>query len=126
MASGWRDHRPGLALSAAAFGVWAYALGVVVFDLAGANLPLIFLVFNNGFTLPQQAYGRLISRLIDGRRMVMVALISGIVVIISAFMALPQAFIPNEDQGYLAGIYQLQNGAPSTRPKRWPQRSPRS
>ena len=28
-----------------------------------------------------------------------------------AFTAIPSAFIPDEDQGYLAGIYQLQNGA---------------
>jgi len=97
--------------SAAAFGIWTYVLGVVVFGLAGANLPLIFRVFNNGFDRLQQAYGRLISRLIAGRRVVMVALVSGIVVTALAFLALPQAFIPDEDQGYLAGIYQLQNGA---------------
>ena len=41
----------------------------------------------------------------------MVALGSGIVITALAFTAIPSAFIPDEDQGYLAGIYQLQNGA---------------
>ncbi|NDD45692.1 MAG: efflux RND transporter permease subunit, partial [Synechococcaceae bacterium WB9_4xB_025] len=35
--------------SSAAFGQWTFILGVVVGGLAGANLPLIFRVFNNNF-----------------------------------------------------------------------------
>jgi len=38
-------------------------------------------------------------------------LASGIVVTAIAFNALPSAFIPEEDQGYGLGIFQLQNGA---------------
>ena len=97
--------------SAAAFGLWTYPLGVVVFGLAGANLPLIFRTFNTAFGRLQNGYSQLIRRLITARRWVMVALGSGIVITALAFTAMPQAFIPDEDQGYLAGIYQLQNGA---------------
>ncbi|NDD68852.1 MAG: efflux RND transporter permease subunit, partial [Synechococcaceae bacterium WB9_4xC_028] len=97
--------------SSAAFGQWTYILGVVVGGLAGANLPLIFRVFNNNFAKLQNGYARLIQTLIRARRWVMVALGSGIVITVLAFMALPSAFIPNEDQGYILGIYQLQNGA---------------
>ena len=97
--------------SAASFGSWTYLLGVVVGGLAGANLPLIFRVFNHQFSRLQSAYARLIQTLIRARRWVMVALGSGIVITALAFSALPSAFIPDEDQGYLAGIYQLQNGA---------------
>ncbi len=97
--------------SSAAFGQWTYILGVVVGGLAGANLPLIFRVFNNNFAKLQNGYARLIQTLIRARRWVMVALGSGIVITVLAFMALPSAFIPDEDQGYILGIYQLQNGA---------------
>ena len=97
--------------SAASFGSWTYLLGVVVGGLAGANLPMIFRVFNHQFSRLQSAYARLIQTLIRARRWVMVALGSGIVITALAFSALPSAFIPDEDQGYLAGIYQLQNGA---------------
>ncbi|QNJ18479.1 RND family multidrug efflux transporter/ MMPL family [Synechococcus sp. A18-25c] len=97
--------------SAASFGSWTYLLGVVVGGLAGANLPLIFRVFNQQFNRLQSAYARLVHTLIGARRWVMVALGSGIVITALAFTALPSAFIPDEDQGYLAGIYQLQNGA---------------
>ena len=97
--------------SAASFGDWTYVLGVVVGGLAGANLALIFRVFNHQFSRLQSAYGRLIQTLIRARRWVMLALGSGIVITAVAFTALPSAFIPNEDQGYLAGFYQLQNGA---------------
>ena len=97
--------------SAASFGSWTYLLGVVVGGLAGANLPLIFRVFNHQFSRLQSAYARLIQTLIRARHWVMLALGSGMVITALAFTALPSAFIPNEDQGYLAGIYQLQNGA---------------
>ena len=97
--------------SAAAFGNWTYVLGVVVGGLAGANLPVIFRVFNNNFTRLQSTYSRLIQTMIRARRWVMVGLASGIVITALAFTALPSAFIPSEDQGYLAGIYELQNGA---------------
>jgi len=79
--------------------------------LAGANLPLIFRVFNRFFDRLQNGYARLVTNLIKARRWVMVALGSGIVLTVLAFAALPQAFIPDEDQGYILGIYQLQNGA---------------
>ena len=97
--------------SSATFGNWTYVLGVVVGALAGANLPLIFRVFNRNFARLQNGYARLVQTLIRARRWVMVGLGSGIVITALAFTTLPSAFIPDEDQGYLAGIYQLQNGA---------------
>ena len=97
--------------SSAAFGSWTYVLGVVVGGLAGANLPLIFRVFNRFFDRLQNGYAKVVTSLIGARRWVMVALGSGIVLTALAFAALPQAFIPDEDQGYILGIYQLQNGA---------------
>ena len=104
----------GLALgrfSAASFGVWTYPLGVIIFGLCGANLPLIFRTFNTNFTRLERTYTRIISTLIRARKWVMVALGGGIVLTALAFTLLPSAFIPDEDQGYLLGIYQLQNGA---------------
>jgi len=97
--------------SAASFGVWMYPLGVVVFGLCGANLPLIFRVFNNNFSRLETAYSRLIKKLISIKKWVMVALGAGIVATAFSFLMLPSAFIPDEDQGYLMGVYQLQNGA---------------
>ena len=97
--------------SSATFGNWTYVLGVVVGALAGANLPLIFRVFNRNFARLQNGYARIVQTLIRARRWVMVGLGGGIVITALAFTTLPSAFIPDEDQGYLAGIYQLQNGA---------------
>jgi multidrug efflux pump subunit AcrB len=42
---------------------------------------------------------------------VVAGLAGGIVLTAFAFSALPSAFIPEEDQGYGVGIFQLQNGA---------------
>ena len=97
--------------SAASFGAWTYPLGMVMFGLAGANLTIIFRLFNTNFARLERGYSYLIRTLIATRRWVMVALGSGIIVTGLAFMALPTAFIPDEDQGYLMGFYQLQNGA---------------
>ncbi len=97
--------------SSAAFGNWTYVLGVVVGGLAGANLPLIFNRFNSFFERLQAGYAKLVQALISRRRLVMAGLGGGIVLTALAFTALPQAFIPDEDQGYILGIYQLQNGA---------------
>lgn len=97
--------------SSASFGNWTYLLGVALGGLAGANLPLIFDRFNTFFAKLQANYARLIQALIAKRRYVMAALGGGIVLTALAFTALPQAFIPDEDQGYILGIYQLQNGA---------------
>jgi multidrug efflux pump subunit AcrB len=97
--------------SAASFGAWTYPLGMVLLGLAGANLTTIFRLFNTNFARLERGYSYLIRTLIAARRWVMVALGSGIIVTGLAFMALPAAFIPDEDQGYLMGFYQLQNGA---------------
>jgi len=97
--------------SSASFGNWTYLLGVVLGGLAGANLPLIFDRFNAFFAKLQAGYARLVHALITKRRYVMAGLGGGIVLTVLAFTALPQAFIPDEDQGYILGIYQLQNGA---------------
>ena len=51
------------------------------------------------------------TNLIARRRQILAGLAGGIVLTAIAFSALPSAFIPEEDQGYGMGIFQLQNGA---------------
>jgi len=97
--------------SAASFGPITYAVGVVIGVLAGANLQWVFERFNHVFSLVEQAYANLVSFLIRKRRLIMAALAGGIVLTVIAFSALPSAFIPEEDQGYGLGIFQMQNGA---------------
>ena len=97
--------------SAAAFGSWTYLAGVGIGALAGANLPRIFEAFNQGFDRLQQAYSALLTRAIALRQLILGGLALGIVLTGFAFTALPTAFIPDEDQGYGLGIFQLQNGA---------------
>jgi multidrug efflux pump subunit AcrB len=53
----------------------------------------------------------LLAVLISKRRYIIAGLGGGIVLTAIAFSALPTAFIPEEDQGYGLGIFQLQNGA---------------
>ena len=96
--------------SAASFGVGAYVFGVVVFGLAGSRLASIFEQFNRFFAWLQSSYARLLEVLIRRRKYV-AGLAGGIVLTALAFSALPSAFIPEEDQGYGVGIFQLQNGA---------------
>ena len=100
--------------SAASFGIGAYIFGVLLFGFAGSRLAQIFDGFNAGFARLQQGYASLLSRLIQRRRLILMGLASGIVVTAIAFNALPTAFIPEEDQGYGLGIFQLQNGASLT------------
>ena len=97
--------------SAASFGSWTYILGVVIGVLAGANLPLIFKAFNNGFDRLQKGYSRLLKRLIALRHLILAGLGVGIVLTCFAFTTLPTAFIPDTDQGFGLGFFQLQNGA---------------
>ena len=100
--------------SAASFGVGAYVFGVVVFGLAGSRLAWIFERFNHLFARLEQGYARLVTFLITKRKLILAGLGGGIVLTAIAFNALPTAFIPEEDQGYGLGIYQLQNGASLT------------
>ena len=100
--------------SAASFGVGAYVFGVAVFGLAGSRLAWIFERFNELFGRLEQLYARLVSFLITRRRLILAGLGGGIVLTAIAFNALPTAFIPEEDQGYGLGIFQLQNGASLT------------
>ena len=97
--------------SAAAFGSWTYLAGVGIGALAGANLPKIFAAFNAGFDRLQRAYATLLTRVIALRQIILGGLALGIVLTGFAFTALPSAFIPDEDQGYGLGIFQLHNGA---------------
>ena len=97
--------------SAASFGVGAYVFGVVLFGIAGSRLALIFERFNSFFAWLQGRYARLLEVLIRKRKLVFAGLAGGIVLTALAFSALPSAFIPEEDQGYGVGIFQLQNGA---------------
>ncbi len=97
--------------SAASFGIGAYIFGVLLFGFAGSRLASIFDGFNDAFHRLEQNYAKLLRLLIDRRRLILMGLASGIVVTAIAFNALPSAFIPEEDQGYGLGIYQLQNGA---------------
>jgi multidrug efflux pump subunit AcrB len=100
--------------SAASFGPLAYGVGLVVGGLAGANLAWIFDRFNAFFARVEKGYARLVTRLIQSRRLILAGLAGGIVLTAIAFQALPSAFIPQEDQGYGLGIFQLQNGASLT------------
>ena len=100
--------------SAASFGVGAYVFGVAVFGFAGSRLAWIFQRFNELFGRFEQLYARLVSFLITKRRLILAGLGGGIVLTAIAFNALPTAFIPEEDQGYGLGIFQLQNGASLT------------
>lgn len=97
--------------SAASFGNWTYVAGIVIGALAGSNLPLIFKVFNRNFERLEHTYSKLLQRMIQARRIVLAGLMAGIVATGFAFTILPTAFIPDEDQGYGMGIFQLQNGA---------------
>jgi HAE1 family hydrophobic/amphiphilic exporter-1 len=97
--------------SAASFGSITYVIGVVGGVLAGANLVWIFSRFNAFFTRLERFYASLVGGLIDRRRWILVGLGGGIALTLFAFTALPSAFIPEEDQGYGMGIFQLQNGA---------------
>ena len=97
--------------SANSFGNWTYVAGVLIGGLAGANLSRIFRSFNAGFDRLQKGYANLLSRLIKARKLVMGGLGAGIVITLLAFTAIPSAFIPEEDQGYGLGVFQLQNGA---------------
>ena len=97
--------------SSASFGNVAYIIGVVLGLLAGANLAWVFDRFNAFFARVEKGYAWLIGLLIRRRRLILAGLGGGIVLTAIAFTALPSAFIPEEDQGYGLGIYQLQNGA---------------
>ena len=97
--------------SAASFGVGSYVFGVLLFGFAGSRLALIFDRFNAFFAWLQSSYIKLLHVLIQKRRYILAGLGAGIVLTVIAFSALPTAFIPEEDQGYGLGIFQLQNGA---------------
>jgi multidrug efflux pump subunit AcrB len=97
--------------SAASFGPGAYVFGLLLFGFAGSRLALIFDRFNAFFAWLQKSYVKLLDVLISRRRTIFAGLLGGIVLTAIAFSALPSAFIPEEDQGYGLGIYQLQNGA---------------
>lgn len=100
--------------SSASFGPGAYLVGVLGFGFAGSRLATIFDAFNRFFKRLEQDYARLVSALIGKRRLILAGLAGGVVLTALAFTALPTAFIPEEDQGYGLGIYQLQNGASLT------------
>jgi len=97
--------------SAASFGIGAYVFGLVVFGFAGFRLALIFEKFNHFFARLERGYASLVAQLIVKRKWILTGLAGGIVLTALAFSALPTAFIPEEDQGYGLGIFQLQNGA---------------
>ena len=97
--------------SATSFGNWTYIAGVLIGGFAGANLTRIFRSFNAGFDRLQKGYANLLGRLIKARKLVMGGLGAGIVITLLAFTTIPSAFIPEEDQGYGLGVFQLQNGA---------------
>ena len=97
--------------SAASFGNWTYLVGIVIGALAGSNLPLIFKVFNRNFERLENTYANILKRVIRARTVVLAGLVVGIVMTGFAFTTLPTAFIPDQDQGYGMGVFQLQNGA---------------
>jgi multidrug efflux pump subunit AcrB len=92
-------------------GGWIYLLCAALGALIGANLPWIFDRFNVFFAKVERGYSSLVATLIRRRKLILVGLGGGIVLTAIAFTSLPSAFIPDEDQGYGVGFFQLQNGA---------------
>ena len=97
--------------SSASFGSWTHVAGIAIGAFAGANLTSIFRIFNSGFARLQSTYAGMLQLLIKARLIVLAGLAAGIALTVFSFSAMPTAFIPDEDQGYGLGIYQLQNGA---------------
>ncbi len=92
-------------------GLWIYVLGALLGAVGGANLAWIFDRFNVFFAKVERGYASLVTTLIKRRRLILAGLAGGIVLTVIAFTSLPSAFIPDEDQGYGVGFFQLQNGA---------------
>ena len=75
--------------------------------LVGAFLQPIFRGFNHFFAGLQRAYSALLANAIRLRRLIIAALLGGVVLTGFAFVAIPTGFVPTEDQGYGLGIIQL-------------------
>jgi len=75
--------------------------------LVGTNLMVIFQRFNQGFERMAAAYEALLKRAIAIRRVIVSAVLGGVVLTGLAFVVIPSGFVPTEDQGYGLGIIQL-------------------
>ncbi|QEY32504.1 efflux RND transporter permease subunit [Synechococcus sp. RSCCF101] len=91
-------------------GFW-FVAGAVLGAVVGSQLTPIFHRFNLAFGRLERFYSRFVVRMIQWRRWVLVALAAGLVITILGFRASPQGFIPNTDQGFGFGFWQLRNGA---------------
>ncbi|MEB3200292.1 MAG: efflux RND transporter permease subunit [Synechococcaceae cyanobacterium] len=90
------------------FGGWLWLL---LFGLLGAVvgtfLQPIFAGFNRWFDRLAATYARLLHTAIRLRRLLVAAVLGGVVLTGLAFLAIPTGFVPTEDQGYGLGIIQL-------------------
>ncbi|NDE21497.1 MAG: efflux RND transporter permease subunit, partial [Synechococcaceae bacterium WB9_3_282] len=90
------------------FGGWPWSIGFGLLGaLVGAFLQPIFRGFNHFFAGLQRAYSALLANAIRLRRLIIAALLAGVVLTGFAFVAIPTGFVPTEDQGYGLGIIQL-------------------
>lgn len=90
------------------FGGWPWSIGFGLLGaLVGAFLQPIFRGFNHFFAGLQRAYSALLANAIRLRRLIIAALLGGVVLTGFAFVAIPTGFVPTEDQGYGLGIIQL-------------------
>ena len=90
------------------FGGWPWLLLFAgVGALVGTYLEPIFTAFNAGFERLAAAYARLLQQAIRLRRLLVSAVLGGVVLTGLAFLVIPTGFVPTEDQGYGLGIIQL-------------------
>jgi HAE1 family hydrophobic/amphiphilic exporter-1 len=72
--------------------------------------PPIFRGFNGLYGRAEGGYARALDAVLGSPRLVMSALVGGIVLTAVAFNAIPSGFVPVEDQGYAIGILQAPDG----------------
>ncbi|MCP9829055.1 MULTISPECIES: efflux RND transporter permease subunit [unclassified Synechococcus] len=84
----------------------AVVLGLVG-AVVGTFLMPIFTAFNKVFDQVARGYAALLQQVIRLRRLVLAALLGGVLLTGAAFVLIPTGFVPTEDQGYGLGIIQL-------------------
>ncbi|BAZ14723.1 RND multidrug efflux transporter [Calothrix sp. NIES-4071] len=70
----------------------------------------IFTLINNGLNWTVQVYSRALSKLIRFKAFVLMLFTMSLVVTGWLYLRVPQAFLPEEDQGYFVNLIQAQDG----------------